>query len=312
MAFPKVESDEVLPSARSLGTCFGFEVRSALNFHYLRSGRGDPIHVSAPSSPPAEAGELVQTWPGSAEVPIETRLYSHNGLFHLKIGESTWFHIDVEQRRVVVPDDGDTVKREERLWGIPAILCFLARGDLQLHSAAVEVNGGAVVIAAPQIHGKTTFAAMCHNAGFRVLSEDATCIRDLTSPHVIPGPAVLRLRRATAERIEITGAREVAERDHKAHFAIDPERRGDCNPVPLRAILLLRESEAGFRLERPRPVDTVRDLWPLSVNLPTQADRARCFSAVTDLTRAVPIWNFYRPFRLEELPAAVNFVADNV
>ena len=137
--------------------------------------------------------------------------------------------------------------------GVPAILCFLARGDLQLHSAAVEIDGRAVVIAAPQIHGKTTFAAMCHNAGFRILSEDATCIRDLNSPHVIPGPAVLRLRRATAERIEITGAREVTERDHRL-ISIDPERRGDCSPVPLRAILMLRESEAGFRLERPNPL----------------------------------------------------------
>ena len=133
------------------------------------------------------------------------------------------------------------------------------------------------------------------------------------SPHVIPGPAVLRLRRATAERIEITGAREVTERDHKAHFAIDPERRGDCSPVPLRAILMLRESEAGFRLERPKSVrHTSADLWPLSLNLPTPTDRARCFSAVTDLDARSADLEFLPTLPARGAPEAVSFVADNV
>ena len=167
-----------------------------------------------------------------------------------------------------MPDAAEAVKREERCGAFPAILCFLARGDLQLHSAAVEIDGGAVVIAAPQIHGKTTFAAMCHNAGFRILSEDATCIRDLTSPHVIPGPAVLRLRRATAERIEITGAREVTERDHRlisrsirnggATVARFPSVRSSCSA---------RARPASASNDR-NPLTPSADLWPLSFNLP--------------------------------------------
>lgn len=297
----------------TVGTCFGFSVRSSLDFHFLRFGDGEPMQVSGPSTPPeGDAGELVQQWRRTTEVPFETNLYREGDCYRLQMAESSWFVIDTQRPRVVVPDDPNAVRREERLWGIPAILCFLARGDLQLHAAAVEINGGAIVIAAPQTHGKTTIAATFHNAGFRLLSEDVTCIRDLDGPHIVPGPAVLRIRRATAERIEIADAQEVGVRDDRVHFSIAPARRGDCRPVPLRAILMLRESEHGFRLERPASADAVRDLWPLSFNLPTAADRARCFAGVTDLTAAVAVQNLYRPFRIEELPAAVSFVVDNV
>jgi hypothetical protein len=314
MSLVQPESDRSAgPPEETLGTCFGFAVRSSLDFHFLRSGDGEPMHVTPASGlPQGDAGELVQQWRRTTEVPIETNLYRDGAGYRLRIAESSWFLIDTERPSVTVPEDPNPVRREERLWGIPAILCFLARGDLQLHAAAVEINGGAIVIAAPQTHGKTTIAATFHNAGFRLLSEDVTCIRDLGGPHIIPGPAVLRIRRATAERIEIADAREVGVRDDRVHFAIAPARRGDCRPLPLRANLMLRESEHGYRLERPASVDAVRDLWPLSFNLPTADDRARCFAGVTDLAGAVPVLNLYRPFRIEELPGAVNFVVDNV
>jgi hypothetical protein len=312
---PPVEAEsrgEALSDERTVGTCFGFEVRSELDFHFLRAGSGEPMRISAPSVPPDEVGELVLDWPPMPEAAFDTRLYRDGGCFHLHFGEERWFRIDTERPSVTLPEEANVVRREERLWGIPAILCFLARGDLELHAAAVDIGGRAVVIAAPRVHGKTTIAATFHNEGFRLLSEDVTCIRDLSAPHVVPGPAVLRLRRATAERIELADALEVGERDDRVHFAIEPHRRGDCRPVPLCAILLLRESAHGFRLEQPATVDVVRDLWPLSFNLPNAADRARCFDAVTALVRAVPVRNLYRPFRLEELPGAVQFVAEHV
>ena len=302
---------KALPDERTVGTCFGFEVRSELDFHFLRAGGGEPLRISASSVAPDEVGELVQHWPPTHEAAFDTRLYRDGGCFQLAVGDESWFTIDTERPSVTLPEDSNLVRREERLWGIPAILCFLARGDLQLHAAAIDVGGSAVVIAAPRIHGKTSIATTFHNEGFRLLSEDVTCIRDLSAPHVVPGPAVLRLRRATAERIEVADAVEVA-RDERVHFAIDRHRRGDCRPVPLRAILLLRESEHGFRLEQPGQVDVVRDLWPLSFNLPTTADRARCFDGLTALVRAVPVRNLFRPFRLEELPGAVHFVAEHV
>jgi hypothetical protein len=307
-----VNGDQGSPG-QSAGTCFGFAVHSSLAFEYLRHGDGEPLTVSEPSRPPeGEPGELVQRWWRTTNEPFETSLYRDGACFRVEMTGSSWFHVDPQQASVAVPEDANTVRREERLWGLPAILCFLARGDVQLHAVAVEIDGGAVVIAAPQFHGKTTIAVTFHNAGLRMLSEDVICIRNLPEPHVVPGPAVLRVRPATAERIEVVDVEEVGIRDNRIHYSIAPERRGTCDPLPLRAILMLRESANGFRLERPAAADAVKDVWPLSFSLPSAEDRARCFAAITDLCRAVPPQNLYRPFRLEELPGLVGFVAEHV
>lgn len=300
---------------RTVGTCYGFAIRSSLDFLFLRAedGEAETLRVTAPSTPPdGDAGELIQQWRPAPDLPFEGSLYRDGTRFQFQTAQSRWFFIDVDGPSVTLPEDPNTVRREERLWGIPAILCFLARGDLQLHAAALEIEGEAIVIGAPRTHGKTTLAATFHNAGFRLLNEDVTCICDLSAPHIVPGPAVLRLRRDTAERLEIRNVTEVGQRDDRVHFAIDPALRGDCRPLPLKALLLLRESAEGYRLDRAAPADAVRDLWPLSFNLPDPRDRARCFAALTDLTRTTPVWNLYRPFRLEDLPGAVNFVVEHV
>src|SRR5205809_388138 len=72
------------------------------------------------------------------------------------------YHIDPERGRIEIPDSDDDVVREQRLWGIPAALCFMHRGDFPLHAAAVEVGEGAVILAAPAQHGKTTLALAFH------------------------------------------------------------------------------------------------------------------------------------------------------
>ena len=61
--------------------------------------------------------------------------------------------------RIVVPAGADPIGREERLWGIPAVLCFLARGDHSLHAGSVDLGGRAVAFGAPGRFGKTTLAA---------------------------------------------------------------------------------------------------------------------------------------------------------
>jgi hypothetical protein len=143
------------------------------------------------------------------------------------------------------------------------MLCFLARGDLPLHAAAVEVDGGAVVIGAPRAFGKTTLAAAFLSAGYRLLSEDVTCVHPGSVPLVIPGPAMLRVRPDVADRLEIRDATPVGKPDDRVHFAVDRGVRGDCRPVPLRAIFLLRAADRVFA-ETVRSSEAVRDLWPLS------------------------------------------------
>lgn len=294
----------------SIGTCYGFAVRSDLPFQYLRSGDGPPLTVSAPAEvDEAEAGPVVLEWSPSARFPLHGRLHRHDGGFRLWIETWGWFTIDPESRRVAVPETPDVLRREERLWSVPAMLCFLARGDTPLHAAAVEVDGGAIVLAAPGTFGKTTLAAAFHVAGHRLLSEDTACVRTDGPPSVVPGPAMLRLRPDMAARLDVPRATLLSEREDRVHMAVDPGFRGDCAPVPLRAIVMLRGEADHIELERAAPQDAIRNLFALSFQLPTDAERVRTFTAATELVRSVPVWNLRRPVTVEDLPAAVEELA---
>ena len=291
-----------LPGAvevKALGACYGFEVRSALPFRYLREGSGDPLEVTAPA-PEGEGPEdvLLIEWLATEELPLEARLYSDGRSFRLWIGGGGWFSVEPEEGRIEAPADG-WLRTEERLWGIPALLCFRARGDLPLHAAAVEAEGEAVLVAAPRTYGKTTMAAAFHRNGHRVLSEDTSCVRLGPEPEVVPGPAMLRVRPDVARALELPRARRVGTEDDRVHYALDEP--GDCTPVRLRAVVFLAESEGAPELEPVQQPEAIRDLWALSFRLPTEEDVGRSFADVADLASTVPAFRLRRSLALDAL-----------
>jgi hypothetical protein len=291
------------------GSCYGFEVRSALPFAYLREGGGDPLEVVAPApAGPRPDDRLLVQWRPTPELPLEAELYSNGVGFRLRIGEAGWFSVDPHERRIEAPADGG-LRTEERLWGIPALLCFLARGDLPLHAAAVEADGGAVLVAAPRTYGKTTMAAAFHRAGARVLSEDTSCVRLGPEPVVVPGPAMLRVRRDVAELLELPATRRLGADTDRVHYAL--EEPGDCAPVPLRALVFLEESEEAT-LETVEQPEAIRDLWALSFRLPTEQDVSRSFAGVADLAASVPAYRLRRPLALGRLDDHVSLVLAGV
>jgi hypothetical protein len=292
-----------------LGTCYGFEVRSALPFAYLREGTGDPLEVVAPAPAGRRPDDrLLVEWRPTPKLPLEAELYSNGLGFRLRIGEAGWFSVDPRKRRIEVPPDGG-LRTEERLWGIPALLCFRERGDLPLHAAAVETDDGAVLVAAPRTYGKTTMAAAFHRTGRRVLSEDTSCVRLGSGPAVVPGPAMLRVRRDVAALLELPGTRRLGEDSDRVHYAL--EEPGDCAPVPLRAVVFLDEGEEAA-LETVEQPEAIRDLWALSFRLPTEEDVSRSFAGVADLAGTVPAYRLRRPLDLSELDNHVSLVLAGV
>jgi hypothetical protein len=295
-----------LESAWTLGTCFGFEVRSRLPFRYLRGGSGDPLEIRVNGTHgPADRDELVLDWAPPLN-PFRAKLFASGGTFRLWVEDAGWFSIDPAERTITVPDSHDPLRREERVWGLPALLCFVHRGDLPLHAAAVEVDGQAVLLAAPGRFGKTTLAAAFAAAGHRVLAEDLACVRigdDRT--YLIPGPAMMRVRRDASPHITIPGALGASGGDHRIHVALDARHRGDCEPLPVRAVVLLREDVAEIRFDRAPVSRAIPDLWSLSFHLPTEEDRARTFAGVADLASGVEVWDLARPLRYEALPDTV-------
>ena len=251
-------------------------------------------------------------WKPTPTLALDAALYRQGTNFLLRMAGIGWFVVDPDEPSIVLPDVPNVVRREELLWSLPVTLCFLARGDLPLHAAAVEVDGEAIILGAPRTFGKTTLAAGFVNAGYRLLSEDVTCLRIASAPLAIPGPAMLRVRPDVAERMEVENVTKLPGSDDRVHLALAESARGDGNPVPVRALVLLREGEGGFRLESVPSANAIRDLWSLTFGLPTKTDRANAFAKLVDLTRSVPTSNLYRPRRIEDIPATVEYLVDRL
>lgn len=292
-----------------LGSCFGWSIQSDLPFHYLREGGGEPLEVreGEMEQPP---GELLRQWDPPL-FPVRSRLHRNGRDFQLWVEDFGWIYVEPDRPRITMPPELDPVRREERVWGLPSLFCMLRRGDVTVHGACVEIDGRALLIAAPGRFGKTTLAAAFAQAGYRVLGEDLVCLRLGDAPTVIPGPALLRLRRDVADEFRIPGAVEVGRDEERAHFAL-VAGRGTCAPVPVAGIALLLEDDVPPRLDPVPGPTAVRDLWAVSFNLPTDEDRARCFAALAGVASSTRVWHLTRRRRIDALPATIECLVNAV
>lgn len=295
------------------GACFGFSVQSALPLRFLRDGTGEPLEIVSVSDDAADDesthGRFLIEWDYNPIEPFVARLYEWGPGYRLWIAGEGWFAIDVQDCKITVPDVEDILLLEYRTWGMPAALCMLHRGDLPIHAAAIEVDGAAVILAAPGHHGKTSIAAACLQAGHRVLSEDLTCVRLSPVPSVIAGPALLRLRSDVAGYFRDLPADRVGERNGKVTLAISEPLRGDCSPIPIAAIVFLRRSSGAIESSLATSVEAIRDLWLLTFRTPTDGHRAGCFTGLSELIRRVPAWNLLRPLQFAPLPRVLEKIA---
>ena len=296
------------------GICFGFEVHSSLTFSTLRTGGGTPLEVDE-AGETDRVGELVAEWRPRPENPFHGRLLAQGSRFAFWASDVGWYSIDPSAPSIAVPANGFSLRREIRMWGIPAALCMMARGDLPIHAGAVEIDGQGVLLAGPGHHGKTTLSAAFARAGYRLLSEDASCCRPGHSPQVFPGAAVLRLRRDVADWMHVPMSR-LANGDmdnaERVHLLMEESVRGTGDPIPLRAILLLRPGHGSPRLRQVPSARWVPDLWALTFKLPTDESRSACFAKLSDLASRVDILDLERPLSIDGLDSVVRLVADHV
>ncbi len=303
-----------LPLPAATGSCFGFEIRSELRFEYLRSGGTGRlvIHEGPTTYEDPDPSRLIVEWRPTPLRPLRAKLYELGGVYRLWIDGGGWYEIRPGQGEIVVPSQVDPLRREERLWGLPSALCFLARGDRSLHAAAVEVEGGVVLLAGPSRHGKTTLAAGFLAGGFRLLAEDLSCYRMGESPVLYPGPAMLRIRRDVADQITLSGVHQVASDEDRAHLSLADEWRGTSDPLPIKAIVFLKDDAHRIELTPVEGTMALPDLWLLSLHLPNDDDRAVAFESISALADAVPIFDLIRPTTISALPDVVGAVVERV
>jgi len=293
----------------AVGSVHGYRVESSFACRFLRAeAPGDRLVVRESDRAPVVDGDPLLEWSPRPLRDFEAKLFAMRGRFVFWTSREGWYDIDPFEASISVTPASDDVRREARLWGVPSLLCYVTRGDVPLHAAAVDVDGRALLLAGPGRAGKTTTAAAFLTAGHRVLAEDLVACRPEPSPTLLPGPAMLRVRPDVYPRLTLMNASPVAEDAERVHLALEGPARGDGAPVPLAGIVFLRPGEGPPRLRRRSAVDTIRDLWALSLNLPTEEDRARCFRGVAALAASVPAWDLHRPISLDMLEAVVGAV----
>ena len=292
---------------------FGYTIRSSIALRFLRHGGGsEPLEVveDAESDGPAP-GELLGEWPlQGTSYPAHARLVRVPGGYQYLTSDAGMYRIDLAQGRIHVPATGDELLREQRLHGMPMILTFLARGDISLHAAAVEIGSGAVILGAPSRYGKSTLAMAFQRAGHRVLSEDLICCRPSTV-EAIPGPALLRIRPDVHSEDLPTGLFVAARRDDRVFVGFDAAHAGSSAPVPVSAIVFLREG-ASLAVEPTDPVTALKDLWRLSFRTGTDEGRGDSFRSLSTLAGSVKLWNVSRPLTLDALAATVDLIRSAV
>lgn len=298
------------------GSCFGFAVESSVPLLDLRELATDlPALVIREADADAAAatpnGALIAEWAASPAIPWPGRLHRSGTGWDLQIDGAGWFRIDPGAGVITVPPTTDPLRREERLWSVPAILCMLARGDLPLHAAAVEIDGQAVILAGPRGSGKSTLAAGLVRAGHRLLSEDVVGLRPGMN-EMLPGPAMLRLRRDVAAWLDVPGATVAGHVDERVHLVLDAQSRGDGAARPVAGIVVLAESRTGDAGMPIEATTAVAALWSLASQLPGRDGVAQRFELVVDVARAVPAFRLGSgagPAGLASTVAAVEALA---
>jgi hypothetical protein len=291
--------------------CMGYEVHSQLDFQSLRAGSGVPLEVEEDDI--AEpAGDVLFDWKPRPHNPFHGRLVGRGSRFGFWASDVGWYDIDTERTRITLTPGADSLRREIRMWGVPGALCALHRGDISLHAAAVEVDGRAVLLAGPSHSGKTTLAAAFLQAGHRFLAEDTTCCAVGTAPRAFPGPAVLRLRPDVAHAFDLPNTTAALEDADRVFLSIDKDARGDGAPVPVVAVLFLRDGPDSPLLTRVPGPRALRDLWALTFRLPTDGWRAECFARLAQFVTGVAVYDLQRPKTFEALARVVDLVQEIV
>jgi hypothetical protein len=123
--------------------------------------------------------------------------------------------------------------------------------------------------------------------------------------HVLPGPALLRVRHDVARMLNLSEGTSIGEDEQRVFFV--PNDPGTADPVPLAGLCFLRGEH---QLERIEPVaagpEILPDLWALSFKLPTEADFSRSLSLLVDLTQSTSFWNLRRSVGRADLFDAVD------
>lgn len=241
------------------GLLCGWRIRSAIALPELLAWQGD----DRPPDLTVRLGEVDESLPeGRALSPFLQIDSTGAGL--LQVPMVGRFLVRPSGDITVAPQP-EASEAEIRLFLLGSVLGLVChqRALLPLHASSVVIDGGAVAFCGHSGMGKSTLALRFARRGHAVVSDDV-CVLDSGAPaRVRPSFPRLKLWRDTIEDAALSadGLERNRRGQEKFHF-LEPEA-GVRDPLPLRAIFLLRRVDRGEKegIERlSAPLDIVAAL----------------------------------------------------
>ena len=218
----------------------------------------------------------------------------------LRYSDATEFHVSRDGTMIWATWASASTQADTEVYLLGPVLGFAQRlmGRLCLHASAVVIDDVAVALCGPGSAGKSTTAGAFAAAGFGVLADDMTALRE-AGGDLLALPAADHLRVwAQSERILLgsTGSLPTLTPTWDK-LALQLERQGWTfrdTPARLGAVILLarRENGAGFpRVERVAPAEAFIEIAANTyANYLLDARmRAEEFGSITRLLSAVPV-----------------------
>ena len=231
----------------------------------------------------------------------------HEAGYLLRFPELCDFILDTGQRVIhVVPHDELDEYTIEHLLVDQVLPRFLANeSQLLLHACAVNITGRTVLFLGKSGWGKSTLAALFHQNGFKLYSDDCVLLKpDGTSWQAVATYPSLRLYDDSIENVftgdsALSPVSEYSDKQRIA-LAIDPEQ----NVPPLHAMYFLSNPETAggdIRIEEMRPANTCIELIERSfrLDLGNRAQSAQLMTSAAELTQSVPAYRLSYPHDFE-------------
>lgn len=198
-------------------------------------------------------------------------------------------------------------------WGINWCIGSRAQQYLVLHSAVIEKNGKAVVLAAEPGSGKSTLAAALMLSGWRLFSDEFGLMRPGTCEFV-PVPRTIALKNESIEVIRrFSGNAELGPEFPKtrkgtvAHLAASAASAVDRAPARP-ALVVFPKFEAGAEV-RAKPLAKARAFMKLANNAFNYAEQGEAgFASVRDIIDASEV----RLLRFSRLEDAFDIISEYV
>ena len=237
---------------------------------------------------------------GSDAVTGEVRvnMYRTPDGFRLAFDDTGCFDVVDAGRHIVWyrPADVSLADARADLTGRVLATALHAVGTICLHASAVVLDGSAIGLIAPKLHGKSTLALALVASGARLLTDDTLPVEPGVPAIAAPGLHATRLWADSAARVGLGEAHETAE-GGKQLFSRLPRETVTHDPAPLSALYLLvpmREPRNGSAAWRKRLSATESALVMIAHSklapLMGQSEAAAAFRGAAGLAAQIPMY----------------------